>query len=144
LAEALQGTEPSPQQVSAAVCRIRREKLPDPQDIPNAGSFFKNPVIEAEMLHRLLESNASMPYFQQPNNRAKVPAAWLIDQCGFRGLRSGNVGVHQHQALVLVNFGGTGAEILHLARQIQEAVQERFMIALEIEPQIYGLSEQPG
>lgn len=144
LAEALQGTEPSPQQVSAAVCRIRREKLPDPQDIPNAGSFFKNPVIEAEMLHRLLESNASMPYFQQPNNRAKVPAAWLIDQCGFRGLRSGNVGVHQHQALVLVNFGGTGAEILHLARQIQQAVQERFMIALEIEPQIYGLSEQPG
>ena len=85
-----------------------------------------------------------MPYFQQPNNRAKVPAAWLIDQCGFRGLRSGNVGVHQHQALVLVNFGGTGAEILHLARQIQQAVQERFMIALEIEPQIYGLSEQPG
>jgi UDP-N-acetylmuramate dehydrogenase len=141
LAEALRGKDPSPEQVSAAVCRIRREKLPDPQNIPNAGSFFKNPVIEAELLHRLLGSNTSMPHFQQPDNRAKVPAAWLIDQCGFRGLRSGNVGVHQHQALVLVNFGGTGAEILHLAQQIQDAVQERFSIALEIEPQIYGLPE---
>jgi len=141
LAEALQGTEPSPQEVSATVCRIRREKLPDPENIPNAGSFFKNPIIAPELLDRLLESNASMPYFQQPDNKIKVPAAWLIDQCGFRGLRSGNVGVHQHQALVLVNFGGTGVEILHLAQQIQEAVQERFMIALEIEPQIYGLSE---
>ncbi len=139
LASALEGTEPSPEQVSAAVCRIRREKLPDPQQIPNAGSFFKNPVIGAELLQSLLETNAAMPYFKQPNDRAKVPAAWLIDQCGFRGLRSGKVGVHQHQALVLVNFGGTGAEILQLAEQIQLAVQERFAIALEIEPQIYGL-----
>jgi UDP-N-acetylmuramate dehydrogenase len=69
---------------------------------------------------------------------AKIPAAWLIDQCGFRGLRSGNVAVHEHQALVLVNFGGTGTELLGLAAEIQAKVQARFSIALEIEPRVYG------
>ena len=164
---------PTPEMVSAAVCSVRRSKLPDPAQIPNAGSFFKNPVVRLELLQKLLESNPGMPHFiqslsnqtnsnqtnsnqphsnqphsnQTPPNRehssqslasAKIPAAWLIDQCGFRGLRSGNVAVHEHQALVLVNFGGTGTELLGLAAEIQAKVQARFSIALEIEPRVYG------
>jgi UDP-N-acetylmuramate dehydrogenase len=127
--------------VSAAVCAIRRAKLPDPEVIPNAGSFFKNPVVGSDALNELLKANKTMPYYPQDQGGAKIPAAWLIDQCEFKGLRSGNVGVHEHQALVLVNFGGTGTELLALAGSIQAAVQERFSIALEIEPRIYGLNE---
>ena len=130
--------KPTPQMVSDAVCAIRRAKLPDPDQIANAGSFFKNPVVSSDKLEGLLQSNPQMPYFSLDSAQAKVPAAWLIEQCGFKGQRSGNVGVHQHQALVLVNFGGTGAELLALADNIQSEVQQRFAIALEIEPRIYG------
>lgn len=139
LAQALATVDkPTPQMVSDAVCAIRRAKLPDPDQIANAGSFFKNPVVSSDQLEGLLQSNPQMPYFSLDSGRAKVPAAWLIEQCGFKGQRSGNVGVHQHQALVLVNFGGTGAELLALADNIQSEVQQRFAIALEIEPRIYG------
>jgi UDP-N-acetylmuramate dehydrogenase len=131
----------TPKMVSAAVCAIRRAKLPDPEVIPNAGSFFKNPVVGSDALNELLKANKTMPHYPQDQGGAKIPAAWLIDQCEFKGLRSGNVGVHEHQALVLVNFGGTGTELLALAGSIQDAVQERFSIALEIEPRIYGLNE---
>lgn len=139
---------PTPEMVSAAVCSIRRSKLPDPAQIPNAGSFFKNPVVRLELLQQLLGMHPEMPHFMQTNSKqkhsnqsqgsAKIPAAWLIDQCGFRGLRSGNVAVHEHQALVLVNFGGTGAELLALAAEIQAKVEAQFSIALEIEPRVYG------
>jgi UDP-N-acetylmuramate dehydrogenase len=141
LAEALAAeSEPTPEMVSAAVCAIRSAKLPDPAQIPNAGSFFKNPMVDAEQLKSLLADNPKMPFYSADNGWAKVPAAWLIDQSGFRGLRSGNVGVHRDQALVLVNFGGTGAELLALANRIQSEVLERFAVALEIEPRIYGQS----
>lgn len=139
LAQALVAeAQPSPQAVSAAVCAIRSAKLPDPVDIPNAGSFFKNPVVGPQRLEQLLAANPQMPYYQVADDEAKIPAAWLIDQSGFRGMRSGNVGVHQHQALVLVNQGGTGAELLGLAHRIQSEVLERFSVALEIEPRVYG------
>ena len=139
LAEALAAVDqPTPQMVSAAVCAIRSAKLPDPAKIPNAGSFFKNPVVGPQMLEQLLAANPQMPFYSLGSSGAKIPAAWLIDQCGFKGLRDGNVGVHQHQALVLVNLGGTGTELLALANRIQSEVLERFSIALEIEPRIYG------
>lgn len=139
LAEALSAEhQPSPERVSATVCAIRRAKLPDPAQLPNAGSFFKNPVVAAELLEPLLAANPNMPYYSMPGGGAKIPAAWLIDQAGFKGMRSGNVGVHAHQALVLINLGGTGAELLALANRIQSEVLQQFSIALEIEPRIYG------
>jgi len=140
LASALQGTEPTPKSVSAAVCHIRREKLPDPAVTPNVGSFFKNPVIGKALFERLLDQHSAMPHFNQEDKGIKIPAAWLIDQCGYLGFRVGNVGVHEKHALVLVNFGGSGADILQLAAQIQAAVAAKFDIELEIEPRVYGRS----
>jgi len=95
-------------------------------------------VVGPQRLEQLLAANPQMPYYQVADDEAKIPAAWLIDQSGFRGMRSGNVGVHQHQALVLVNQGGTGPELLGLAHRIQSEVLERFSVALEIEPRVYG------
>lgn len=139
LAEALAAqSKPTPEMVSAAVCAIRSAKLPDPAEIPNAGSFFKNPVVGPELLEQLQGDNPQMPCYPVEGGNSKIPAAWLIDQSGFKGMRSGNVGVHRHQALVLVNFGGTGAELLDLATRIQSEVLKRFSIELEIEPRIYG------
>ena len=140
LANALQGTEPTPESVSAAVCHIRREKLPDPAVTPNVGSFFKNPVIGKALFDRLLSQHSGLPHFNQQDKGIKIPAAWLVDQCGYLGHRIGNVGVHEKHALVLVNFGGSGADILQLAAEIQAAVAAKFDIKLEIEPRIYGRS----
>ena len=140
LASALQGTEPTPESVSAAVCQIRREKLPDPAVTPNVGSFFKNPVISKLLCDSLLEQYSDMPHFEQQDMAIKIPAAWLIDQCGYLGLRVGDVGVHEKHALVLVNFGGSGSDILTLAAEIQTAVAVKFNIRLEIEPRVYGRS----
>jgi len=139
LAEALTAAVPTPQLVGQAVCRIRQHKLPDPEVLPNAGSFFKNPVVGESALASLHSNGSDAPCYRQADGSYKVPAAWLIDQCGFRGQRRGLVGVHEHQALVLINYGGTGTDLLALAAEIQSAVIQRFAIALEIEPRLYGL-----
>ena len=135
---ALEGIKPSPEAVFEAVCRIRRDKLPDPAQIPNVGSFFKNPVVSSPLADKLLASFPTMPCYPQMDGLSKIPAAWLIEQCGYKGHRYGNVGVHHKQALVLVNFEGNGAELLALAEAIRADVNRKFSIQLDIEPRIYG------
>jgi UDP-N-acetylmuramate dehydrogenase len=136
LAQALQdNAEPTPRQVSDAVIAIRRRKLPDPLEIGNAGSFFKNPVVPREQCERLLEAWPNLVHHPQPDGSEKLAAGWLIDQCGWKGRSLGRAGVYPKQALVLVNNGGaSGPEVLALARAIQADVQERFGVLLEPEP----------
>lgn len=122
--------------VREAVCRIRRRKLPDPEKIGNAGSFFKNPVMGKEQFSSLKEKFQGIGSFTQDNG-IKIAAAWLIDQCGWKGYRSGDAGVHPQQPLVLVNWGSaTGHEILELAEQIQSDVEKKFGIILEKEVRV--------
>lgn len=110
---------------------IRNEKLPDPKVLGNAGSFFMNPAISQYDFEVLLLDYPLMPHYPLPNDEVKVPAAWLIEQCGWKGKRIGNVGVHTKQALVLVNYGGAEAkEIVDLATQIQASVKDKFGIGL--------------
>jgi UDP-N-acetylmuramate dehydrogenase len=117
--------------VSEAVIRIRSSKLPDPKVIGNAGSFFKNPVVPRAQFEALATAHRGVPHYPQREGGVKVPAGWLIEQCGFKGRIVGHAGVHDRQALVLVNHGGaSGDEILRLARDIQAAVRERFGIDL--------------
>jgi UDP-N-acetylmuramate dehydrogenase len=131
---------PTPQLVFDAVVNIRRSRLPDPGIIPNAGSFFKNPVISQGQLDELREHAPNLPSYPQSNEQVKLPAAWLIDQCGWKGKRLGGYGVHPEHALVLVNHGGdNGTELLELARQISSSVDGVYGIKLEIEPRVYGL-----
>jgi len=129
------GNTPTPRQVSDAVVAIRRRKLPDPLDIGNAGSFFKNPVVSSEQCARLLAEWPELVHHRQPDGSEKLAAGWLIDQCGWKGRTLGRAGVYPKQALVLVNNGGaTGAEVLALARAIQHDVRARFGVELEPEP----------
>lgn len=126
------------QQVFESVCEIRSAKLPDPAKLGNAGSFFKNPLINRQQLDTLLPSHKELPHFEQPDGTFKVPAAWLIDRAGWKGHRAGSVGVHSEQALVLVNLGdGNGQQIAILAEQIRTDIQQRFGIVLEREPVLY-------
>lgn len=129
---------PTPEDVFRAVCRIRSDKLPDPDTLPNVGSFFKNPVISSELADRLSRENPDLPLYRYQETRYKVPAAWLIERCGFKGCRRGNVGIHINQALVLVNYAGSGAEVLALADEISSEVRQKYAIDLEIEPRVYG------
>lgn len=130
----------TPKMISQLVCTIRQQKLPDPNLLPNAGSFFKNPLLASEQLATLLAQFPQMPHYPQTDGSAKVPAAWLIEQSGFKGAVRGRVAVHDQQALVLVNRGdASGAELMALALEISEAVGQGFGINLEIEPRIYGL-----
>ncbi|MGB1384013.1 MAG: UDP-N-acetylmuramate dehydrogenase [Flavobacteriales bacterium] len=120
--------------VSDAVIRIRRSKLPDPAEIGNAGSFFKNPTVPAEEAERLLAHHPSMPHYPQPSGEVKLAAGWLIEQAGWKGHRRGTHGVHDKQALVLVHFGGaSGREVWALAQDIVNSVQEKFGVVLEPE-----------
>ena len=124
---------PTIRDVSEAVMDIRRSKLPDPRQIGNAGSFFKNPVIPRAQYEELLAQHPGMPGY--PSEQAvKVPAGWLIEQCGWKGKRLGNIGVHDKQALVLVHFGGgRGGALMALAQDIQASVLQKFGIAIEPE-----------
>lgn len=125
--------------VSEAVIHLRRSKLPDPKRLGNAGSFFKNPVITPTQFNQLRNQYPQMPGHQQANNQIKIPAAWLIEQCGWKGKKRGAIGVHDQHALVLVNYGGgTGRDIYRLAREIQRSVEDRFCITLVPEVQIIG------
>jgi UDP-N-acetylmuramate dehydrogenase len=127
--------QPTPVQVSDAVVAIRRRKLPDPLDIGNAGSFFKNPIVSGEHCARLLQSWPELVHHLQPDGSEKLAAGWLIDRCGWKGRSLGRAGVYPKQALVLVNNGGaSGAEVLALARAIQHDVREKFGVELEPEP----------
>ncbi|MFC5550596.1 UDP-N-acetylmuramate dehydrogenase [Massilia aerilata] len=136
LARELEGiAEPTPRQVADAVIAVRRRKLPDPAEIGNAGSFFKNPVVSSEHCAQLLQSWPNLVHHLQPDGSEKLAAGWLIDQCGWKGKALGRAGVYPKQALVLVNNGGaSGAEVLALARAIQADVQARFGVLLEPEP----------
>ena len=123
--------------IREAICSIRRAKLPDPAVLGNAGSFFKNPVVEAPVAERLLAEYPDMPHYAAPEGRVKLAAGWLIDRAGMKGRREGAVGVHERQALVLVNHGGaTGGEVIAFAHKVQETVYEKFGIAIDTEVNI--------
>ncbi|WXL27390.1 UDP-N-acetylmuramate dehydrogenase [Ectopseudomonas mendocina] len=131
-------TEPSPLDVSRAVCSIRSEKLPDPAVLGNAGSFFKNPLVSAETAAELKRAYPQLVAYPQADGQVKLAAGWLIEQAGWKGFREGDAGVHKLQALVLVNYGcATGTELLNLARKIQADIASRFGVELEIEPNLY-------
>lgn len=130
---------PTIEDVFQAVVAIRTEKLPDPEDIGNAGSFFKNPVINREQLTRLEQEFPSIPSYPLGNDKVKVPAGWLIEQTGWKGQRIGHVGTYENQALVIVNHGGaTGKEIWQLAQKIRDEVHRMFGIELVPEVNIAG------
>lgn len=123
--------------IADAVITIRNSKLPNTTIIGNAGSFFKNPSIPQKLFENIKSNLPTVPGFEQPNGTIKVPAAWLIEQCGFKGYREGDAGCHPLQPLVLVNYGNaTGNEIFSLSSRIMEAVNQKFSIELEREVNI--------
>ena len=130
-------TAPDAQTLFNWICSVRRAKLPDPALIGNAGSFFKNPVVSAEQCRDIVGRDPAVVHYPLPDGSVKLAAGWLIDACGWKGKTVGRAGVYEKQALVLVNRGGaSGAEVLTLARAIQESVYGRFGIRLEPEPVI--------
>ena len=119
------------------VFTIRKQKLPNPDEIGNSGSFFKNPVISQKTFEKLQKKFPEIPHYKLENGQIKVPAGWLIEQADFKGKRIGDAGVHEKQALVLVNYGtATGQEILDLALDIQKTVKKNFKIELTPEVNI--------
>lgn len=128
---------PTIKDVSKAVIKIRSSKLPNPKEIGNSGSFFKNPVINSTLFKDLLAKNPQMPFYKIDSDSYKIPAGWLIEQCEFKGKRFGDAGVHNKQALVLVNYGNaSGNDILKLADLIKKSVKKAFKINLETEVNI--------
>ncbi|MDX1629661.1 MAG: UDP-N-acetylmuramate dehydrogenase, partial [Fulvivirga sp.] len=128
---------PTIRDISNAVISIRQSKLPDPAKIGNAGSFFKNPSISRTLFEQLKQNYNDIPGYELPDNQVKVPAAWLIEKCGWKGYVKDNIGVHKNQALVLVNYGkGQGHDIKELAMKIQGSVNEKFGIQLKPEVNI--------
>lgn len=127
--------EPTLSNIRKAVISIRESKLPDPKVLGNGGSFFKNPIVEPEVAEQLLTTYPDMPHYPAPEGKVKLASGWLIEQAGWKGRRVGNVGVHDRQALVLVNHGGaTGGEVMALARQVVADVKSKF--GIEISPEI--------
>ncbi|MBP4140363.1 UDP-N-acetylmuramate dehydrogenase [Flavobacterium sp. P4023] len=130
-------TNPSLKEVSNAVIAIRQSKLPDPKELGNSGSFFKNPILLKSEFEPIKQQFPEMKYYEISETEVKVPAGWLIEQAGFKGKRFGDAGVHKNQALVLVNYGNaTGAEILQVSRNIQETILKKFGIHIEAEVNI--------
>jgi len=129
---------PTIQDISNAIITIRQTKLPDPKKIGNSGSFFKNPIVDKDLFQKIQKENIAMPFYAIHKESFKIPAGWLIEQSGFKGKRFGDAGVHENQALVLVNYGNaTGNEILMLAKKIQKKVKSMFSIELEMEVNIF-------
>ena len=130
-------TEPNVADLRSAVIRIRQSKLPDPELIGNAGSFFKNPVVDAQKYSMLKDSFPGLVSYAQSDGQYKLAAGWLIDQCGLKGKRMGEAGVHEKQALVLVNHGvAAGSEIVDLAKTVRSTVFDKFGVELEREVQV--------
>lgn len=130
-------SSPSRRDVYDMVCAIRRRKLPDPEQIGNAGSFFRNPVVSASRYEALRAQFPELVAYPQADGSVKLAAGWLIDRAGWKGFRDGAVGVHARQALVLVNHGGAGGEqVLALAQRIVDDVQARYGVTLEMEPSV--------
>ena len=128
-------TSPTSADVLNTVIQVRSQRLPDPADKPNAGSFFKNPIVSQQHCEQLLVKHPAMPNYAAGNNQRKLAAGWLIDQCGYKGKSQGPVGCHQQQALVMVNHGGaTQSQVLAFAAQVAAAVQQQFDVTLNIEP----------
>lgn len=128
---------PTLKDVSDAVIAIRRSKLPDPKELGNSGSFFKNPIIPKEQYEKTRLLHPEMPHYVVSETEVKVPAGWLIEKAGFKGKRFGDAGIHKNQALVLVNYGNaTGQEILNVSKDIQATVLREFGIAIEAEVNI--------
>ncbi len=134
-----QGVEqPTAQAISDAICSIRREKLPDPAELGNAGSFFKNPVVSAELVESIRSQYPGVVAYPQAGGQVKLAAGWLIEQAGWKGYREGDAGVHRLQSLVLVNYGqASGAQVHALAQRIQADILQRFGVELEMEPNLY-------
>ncbi|WP_159811487.1 UDP-N-acetylmuramate dehydrogenase [Pseudomonas sp. 18058] len=134
-----QGIEqPTPTDVSRAICSIRSEKLPDPAVLGNAGSFFKNPLVSAAIVAQIKAQHPDVVAYAQPDGQMKLAAGWLIERAGWKGFREADAGVHKLQALVLVNYGAaTGLQLLDLAQRIQKDIAERFNVDLEMEPNRY-------
>ena len=125
---------PSIKDISNAVIKIRQSKLPDPKQIGNSGSFFKNPIISIEHFEKLKTKYPNIPSYSVSDTEIKVPAGWLIETAGFKGKRFGDYGIHEKQALVLVNYGNaSGKDIFDLAQRIQQTIRNQFDIMLEIE-----------
>ncbi len=133
-AKVAEAGDPTLQRVRDAVIEIRRSKLPDPKELGNAGSFFKNPIVSRALALHLRERYPDMPFYEVDADHAKLAAGWLIDRAGWKGRREGAVGVHQQQALVLVNYGGaSGNELLDLAHRVQQEVKSIFGVDIEME-----------
>ncbi len=129
--------KPSIKDISNAVIAIRQSKLPDPKQLGNSGSFFKNPVVDKTSFDQFISAHPEAPFYTIADGTFKIPAGWLIEQCGFKGKRFGDAGVHKNQALVLVNYGlATGQDIMDLAHRIMDAVKEKFGIAISPEVNI--------
>jgi UDP-N-acetylmuramate dehydrogenase len=125
--------------IRTAICNIRSSKLPDPKVLGNAGSFFKNPIVERSIAERLLAEYPSMPHYEVPNDSAhvKLAAGWLIDQSGLKGYREHGVGVHEHQALVVVNYGtASGNDVKHFAEFVCSVVEHKFGVIITPEVNI--------
>ncbi len=135
--EHLQITQPTIQDISKAVIAIRESKLPDPKEIGNSGSFFKNPIVATADFKALQANFPEIPFYEISDHEVKIPAGWLIEKAGFKGKRFQNYGVHDKQALVLVNYGGAkGKDIFELAQLIQKTIKRLFNISIETEVNI--------
>ncbi len=131
-------TTPTPQDIANAVINIRKSKLPDPKVLGNSGSFFKNPLLPKSKFLSIQQQHPNIKFYTVDENTVKVPAGWLIEQCGFKGKRWGDAGVHKQQALVLVNYGNaSGQELLILSQKIKDTVKTTFDIELEVEVNIF-------
>ena len=130
------GRQPAtPMEVREEIIRIRREKLPDPEEVGSAGSFFKNPVVSAAQFAQIAQGYDTVPHFVLEGGFVKVPAAWMIEQCGFKGVRRGGAAVYEKQPLVIVNASGTAApeEIVALEQEVIDAVRAKFGVQLHPE-----------